>query len=332
MTTTHQKHGHQEHKTHDGHDHTGHHGHHHELPKDMGTAFLIGIALNVALVAGEWYFGVTSNSLALLADATHNLGDVLGLVMAWGATVLARRPPTERFTYGLRGTSILSALANATLLVLVTGALGWEAVQRFQHPQPVAGTTVIVVALVGVFINGLTAWLFRSGQKADLNVRGAYLHMAVDAATSLGVAATGLVILYTGWHWLDPAVTLALAVVILIGTWGLMRDSLKLALQAVPESVELVKVREYLAALPGVSEVHDLHVWGMSTTENAMTAHLVCPAGHPGDLFLQTISDEIEHKFLIHHVTLQVELANGAACSVCSCTSGVSGLTASRRG
>lgn len=297
------------------HDH-GHAGHHHAPPKDMGKAFLIGIVLNLAFVVAEWVFGIASHSLALLADATHNLGDVLGLVMAGGAAVLARRAPSERFTYGLRGTSILAALANATLLVLVTGGLAWEAILRFQDPQPVAGATVIAVALAGVAVNGFTAWLFASGQQGDLNVRGAYLHMAADAAVSLGVAVAGGIVLLTGWHWLDPAVTLVLVAVIVVGTWGLLRDSFKLALQAVPESIELAKVRDFLSGLPGVSEVHDLHIWGMSTTENAMTAHVVVPGGHPGDAFLQDAAKEIEHRFSIHHVTLQVELADGASCAL----------------
>ena len=281
----------------------------------MGKAFVIGIVLNLAFVVVEWIFGVAANSLALLADATHNLGDVLGLALAGGAMLLGRRAPSERFTYGLRGTSILAALANATLLVLVTGGLAWEAIQRFQDPQPVAGKTVIFVALAGVLVNGVTAWLFNSGRKGDLNVRGAYLHMAADAAVSLGVAVAGVVVLLTGWLWLDPAVTLVLAAVIVVGSWGLLRDSFKLALQAVPETIELRQVRSYLTGLPGVAEVHDLHIWGMSTTENAMTAHLVVPGGHPGDAFLHDAAQEIEQHFAIHHVTLQIELADGATCA-----------------
>lgn len=305
-------HGHHDHH---GHGHTGHH-HHHAAPKDMGKAFVIGIALNLAFVVVEWIFGVASNSLALLADATHNLGDVLGLALAGAAMLLGRRAPSERFTYGLRGTSILAALANATLLILVTGGLAWEAIQRFQDPQPVVGKTVIFVALAGVLVNGFTAWLFNSGRKGDLNVRGAYLHMAADAAVSLGVAIAGVVVLLTGWLWLDPLVTLVLAAVIVVGSWGLLRDSFKLALQAVPESIELAEVRAFLVRLPGVSEVHDLHIWGMSTTENAMTAHLVVPAGHPGDAFLHHACQEVERRFSIHHVTLQIEVADGGACAL----------------
>ena len=311
-------HNHHDHHDHDNHDYGSHAGHSHgALPKDMGRAFLIGIALNLTFVFVEWTFGIMSNSLALLADATHNLGDVLGLVLAWGASHLAKRAPTERFTYGLRGTSILAALANALILMLVTGGLMWEAAQRLQNPQPVTGGIVVAVALAGVAVNGFTAWLFTSGMKSDLNVRGAYLHMASDAAVSLGVAVAGVVVIFTGWLWLDPAVTLVLALVIVAGTWGLLRDAFKLALQAVPESIEANKVKAFLTALPGVSEVHDLHIWGMSTTENAMTAHLVCPGGHPGDEFLQNCVEAVEREFSIHHVTLQVEIGNtGKMCSL----------------
>ena len=309
-----QQHDHPEHAGHEGHEgHEGHAGHSHghaALPADMGKAFLIGIALNLAFVFAEWVFGVMSHSLALLADATHNLGDVLGLLLAWGASRLSRRAPSDRFTYGLRGTSILAALGNALILVLVTGGLIWEAVQRLQDPQPVTGSVVIAVALAGVFVNGFTAWLFTAGRQSDLNVKGAYLHMAADAATSLGVAVAGVVVLFTGWLWLDPAVTLVLAAVIVVGSWGLLRDSLRLALQAVPRSIDKTKVRDYLAQLPCVQEVHDLHIWGMSTTENAMTAHLVCPGGHPGDVYMQALAHDMEGRFSIHHVTLQVELGD----------------------
>ena len=314
LQTDHPDHGHEhEHEHAGGHGaHAGdsHAGHSHALPASLGKLFLAGIALNLAFVAAEWVFGVMSHSLALLADATHNLGDVLGLVLAWVASHLSRRAPSERFTYGLRGTSILAALANALILVLVTGGLAWEAIQRLSDPQPVQGGIVIAVALVGVLINGLTAWLFMSRQKSDLNVRGAYLHMAADAATSLGVAVAGVLVMFTGWLWLDPVVTLVLGVVIVAGSWGLLRASIKLALHAVPEAIDGPAVRDYLAQLAGVSEVHDLHIWGMSTTENAMTAHLVCPSGHPGDEFLQLAAREVERKFSIHHVTLQVELGD----------------------
>jgi cobalt-zinc-cadmium efflux system protein len=306
--------GHVPHADHAGHGHGHGHGHSHAvLPADMGKAFLIGILLNLGFVVAEWGFGLMSHSLALLADATHNLGDVLGLVLAWGASHLSRRAPSKRFTYGLRGTSILAALANALILVLVTGGLAWEAVQRLQDPHPVAGSVVIAVALAGVLVNGFTAWLFTSGRKGDLNVKGAYLHMASDAVTSLGVAVAGGIVLLTGWLWLDPAVTLVLAAVIVVGSWGLLRDSFQLAMQAVPRGIDHAQVRDFLLQRTCVAEVHDLHIWGMSTTENAMTAHLVCPAGHPGDRVVQQLACDIEERFAIHHVTLQVELGDTAS-------------------
>lgn len=290
-----------------GHHHDHGHGHHH------GRAFLIGITLNVLFVVLEYGFGVMAHSLALLADATHNLGDVLSLILAWGASVLARRRPTERFTYGLRGSSILAALANAVLLLLLTGGLAWEAVQRFNAPQPVAGAVVIAVAACGVVVNGATAWLFMAGSKHDLNIRGAYLHMLADAAVSLGVVVAGAIVMTSGWLWLDPAVTLLLVAVIAWGTWSLLRDAVRLALQAVPEGIEAAEVRAFLAAQPGVGEVHDLHIWGMSTTENALTAHLVFPGGHPGDAFLHQLAHDVEQRFGIHHVTVQVEVADSSA-------------------
>lgn len=287
--------------------------HHRHGAADYGRAFLIGIVLNLLFVGVEWGYGFVAHSLALLADATHNLGDVLGLLLAWGASVLARRRPSERFTYGLRGTSILAALANAVILLLVTGGLAWEAVLRLGSPQEVAGTLVMAVAALGVLINGATAWLFMAGSQHDLNIRGAYLHMAADAAVSLGVVVAGGIVLLTGWFWLDPLLTLVLVGVIAAGTWGLLRDSIRLALQAVPESIEAGEVRAFLESCPEVGEVHDLHIWGMSTTENALTAHLVCPGGHPGDDFLRKLALDIEHRFAIHHITVQVEVADSIA-------------------
>lgn len=297
------------------HDH-GHHHHHGPAGHDYGRAFLVGIALNLGFVGVEWTAGVIAQSLALMADATHNLGDVLGLVLAWGASVLARRRPSERYTYGLRGSSILAALANAVILLLVTGGLAWEAMQRFDAPRPVEGGLMMAVAAVGVLVNGVTAWLFMAGGKEDLNLRGAYLHMAADAAVSLGVVVAGGLVMATGWGWLDPAVTLAVVAVIAAGTWGLLRDSLALALQAVPGGIETAEVRAWLAGLPGVAEVHDLHIWGMSTTETALTVHLVFPAGHPGDAFIGGVAHDIGHRFQIHHVTIQVELADGGPCAL----------------
>ena len=299
---------------HDDHDHGGHsHAH---APASFGKAFAIGLALNLSFVVVEWIFGAAANSLALMADAAHNLGDVLALLLAWMATGLARRAPSARFTYGLRGSSILTALLNAAALMLITGGLGWEALRRISNPSPVEGSIVIWVALVGVAVNGITAWFFMQGGKKDLNLRGVYLHMAGDAAVSLAVAVAGGIVLYTGWFWLDPALTLVVSAVILWSSWGLLRQSLGLALQAVPEGIEQPAVRECLAGLPGVSDVHDVHVWAMSTSENAMTAHLVVPGRHPGDEFLRAAAALLEKRFGIHHATLQIEIADTAkACS-----------------
>jgi cobalt-zinc-cadmium efflux system protein len=211
--------------------------------------------------------------MALVADAGHNLSDVLGLVVAWAAVILSKRAPSPRFTYGLRGSSILAALFNAVFLLVAVGAIGWEAIQRLLHPEPVAGITVMVVAAVGIFINGMTAWLFASGSKGDLNIRGAYLHMAADAAVSIGVVVAGLVILFTGWTWLDPAASLIISAVIIWGTWGLLRDSMAMSMSAVPPGIDPGAVRGYLEKCAGVTQVHDLHIWPMSTTETALTCH-----------------------------------------------------------
>jgi cobalt-zinc-cadmium efflux system protein len=307
---------------HHHHDHAGHdhhhdhgHGHAHALPPDPGRALAIGIGLNLAFVAIEWGFGIYAQSLALLADATHNLGDVLGLVLAWGAARLAQRAPSARFTYGLGASSILAALANAVLLVGVTGALVWEAVLRLEEPRTIAGGVVIGVALAGVVVNGLTAWLLHRGHEHDLNVKGAYLHMLGDAAVSCGVAAAGAIILYTGWSWLDPATTIVVGIVIVWSSLGLLRDALDLALHAVPHGIDTTAVKGYLEHLAGVTEVHDLHIWAMSTTGTAMTAHLVMPGGHPGDAALEQARHAIAERFGIRHVTLQVELGNcGEGC------------------
>ena len=293
---------------HDGHAHQHSHdpGGHVHAPADFGRAFAIGIALNLAYVVGETCFGVVANSLALLADAAHNFGDVLGLVAAWGASVLSKRRPGGRYTYGLRGSTILAALANAVVLLVVTGGIAWEAIRRITEPPEVAGLTIIVVAAIGVVINGATALMFMSGRKRDLNIKGAFLHMASDALIALGVVVVGALILWTGWAWLDPAISLAISIVIVIGTWALLRDSLNLALAAVPREIDRDAVTDYLASLPGVTAVHDLHIWGMSTTETALTAHLVRPEGSADDL-LHDASHELEHRFGIVHVTLQME-------------------------
>ena len=301
---------------HDDHAHDDHQHRHHHGPADCGRAFAIGVTLNVALVVAQATYGVLANSVALLADAAHNLSDVLGLLLAWGATILAKRLPSKRFTYGLRSSSILAALANGAFLLLATGGIAWEAIQRFAHPEPVTGTTVIVVATLGIVVNTATALLFMSGRKGDLNIRGAFLHMAADAVVSFGVVLAGIGIVYTGWLWLDPVTSLAISVVIVAGTWGLLRDSVRLALHAVPQGIETERVRAYLAAVPGVAEVHDLHIWGMSTTDNALTAHLVMPTGYPGDAVVAGITEQLHHQFNIGHATIQVETDTSHACAL----------------
>jgi cobalt-zinc-cadmium efflux system protein len=258
-------------------------------------------------VAVEFGYGYVANSTALMADAGHNLSDVLGLILAWAAVVVGRRTPNERFTYGLRSTSILAALANAMLLLVACGAIGWEAVHRFAQPPAVSSVTVMVVAAIGIVVNGLSAWMFLKGSASDLNIRGAYLHMAADAAVSLGVVMAGLIMLYTGWYWLDPLVSLAIVAVILVGTWGLLRESVHLALNAVPPHIDPEAVARYLRELPGVSDIHDLHIWGMSTTESALTVHLVMPGGYPGDAAIDGIAGTLKQRFAVHHPTLQVE-------------------------
>jgi cobalt-zinc-cadmium efflux system protein len=282
------------------------HGHHHG-PANHDRAFAIGIALNLGYVATEAYFGLIADSLALLADAGHNLSDVLGLALAWGAAWLARREPTPRRTYGLRRSSILAALANAMLLLVATGAIALEAVQRLQSPAPVATGIVLWVAGVGVLVNGGTALLFLRGRAHDLNVRGAFLHMAADAAVTVGVMAAALAIGWTGWLWLDPAASLAIAAVILAGTWGLLRDSVDLALDAVPRRIDPAEVAAFLRAQPGVTGIHDLHIWAMSTTETALTVHLVRPGTGPDDGLLARLRRDLHDRFAIEHATIQVE-------------------------
>ncbi len=297
------------------HDHHGHsHGpgghHHHEPPASFDGAFAAGAALNTAFVAAEVVFGLGAHSVALLADAAHNLGDVLGLLLAWGAAWLGRRRPTRERTYGYGRSSILASLTNAVVLLVSIGAIAAEAIQRLAagvHAGEVGGKTVMLVAAAGILVNGITAWLFARGRKGDLNVRGAFLHMAADAAVSAGVVVAGLVILLTGWAWLDPLVSLAIAALILVSTWGLLRDSANLALDKVPEGVDAKAVRAYLAALPGVSEVHDLHIWGLSTTEIALTVHLVRPGAGTDDALLCRACDELRERFNIGHATVQVE-------------------------
>jgi cobalt-zinc-cadmium efflux system protein len=304
--------------THDHHDHGGHshRGGHAHAPASYGRAFAIGIVLNIAFVAVEAVFGFIGNSVALLADASHNLGDVLGLVVAWLASALVKRAPSDRFTYGLRGSSILAALFNAVVLLVTAGALSWEAVQRLGAPEPVAGRTVMIVAAIGILINGATALMFAAGRKDDLNIRGAFLHMASDALVSAGVVVAGLVIVLTGWIWVDPVVSLVINVVIIAGTWTLLRDSFAMSLAAVPAHVSSDQVRGFLLAQQGVGSLHDLHIWPMSTTETALSCHLVMPAGHPGDAFLHDLAVELGHRFHINHPTIQIEVDPHLACAL----------------
>jgi cobalt-zinc-cadmium efflux system protein len=292
---------------HDHHDHA-------QAPKDFGLAFAVATLLNIALVLAQVIYGLSAHSIALLADAGHNFGDVLGLLLAWGAHVLARRQPTVRYTYGFRSASILSALINAVLLLVATGAIAWEAIGRFSNPGEVAGQTVMLVAGIAVVINAGSAWLLIAGRDGDLNVRGAFLHLAADAAVSVGVVLAGAIIVLWGWTWIDPVVSLAIAGVIVWSTWGLLRESLRMAMNAVPPSIEPSDVCGYLETLPGVAAIHDLHIWAMSTTEIALTCHLVMPKGHPGDAFIERISHDLAHRFAIQHPTFQIELGDAAAC------------------
>ncbi len=296
-----------------GHSHEHGHGHGH-APVNHGPAFAIGVSLNLAFVAVEATFGFLSGSMALVADAGHNLSDVLSLALAWGASVLARRAPSGRYTYGFKSSTILAALANAGLLLVAIGGIAFETVGRIAAPPAVEGRTMMLVAGLGIVINGATALLFARGRKHDINIRGAFLHMAADALVSLGVVIAGGAILLTGERWIDPVTSLVIILVIAWGTWGLLKDSVKLGLNAVPSHIDEEAVRARLAALPGVAAVHDLHIWPMSTTEAALTAHLVMPSGHPGDAFLHDIAHQLEHDFAIGHTTVQVE--TGARCEV----------------
>jgi cobalt-zinc-cadmium efflux system protein len=289
------------------HGHAGHH-HAHAPVAGHGRAFALAVVLNIAIVVAQTVYGVLAHSTALLADAGHNLSDVLGLLLAWGAAWLATRRPSARYTFGYGSSSILASLVNAGLLLFACGVIVAEAIGRLINPAPVAGLAVFVVAMGGVVINGISAWLFMRGQQDDLNIRGAFLHMAADAGISAAVAVSGLVILYTNWTWLDPVMSLLVVAVVVVGTWGLLRDSVRLALDAVPPGVDLQGIRDYLAGQPGVVDVHDLHVWALSTTGNALSAHLVMPAGHPGDESLDGIVLTLRERFSMHHATLQVDL------------------------
>lgn len=321
MSHAHHDHGHDHH-------HGGHKDHHHgpgghsHAPKDFGRAFAIGAGLNIAFVVAEAGAGLFTGSLALLADAGHNLSDVLGLLMAWGAVVIARKAPAGRRTYGLGKSTILASLANAGLLLLAVGGITWEAVRRFGSPQDIAPGPVIIVAAIGVVINTATALMFMRGQE-DLNVKGAFLHMAADAAVSLGVVIAAI-ILWTqpGWTWIDPMISLVIAGVIVAGTWGLLRDSLDLALDAAPRGIDPDKVKTWLAGRPGVTEVHDLHIWAMSTSETALTAHLTRPDNTDPDQFLDELCHDLVHDFGIGHATLQLETGHRGPCRLAAAHGG----------
>lgn len=287
------------------------HHHHHDTQPDYNRVFALAITLNLAFVVVEAVFGFLSQSLALVTDAGHNLSDVLGLLLAWGAAFLARKRPSPHRTYGYSRATILASLFSGLLLMGAVGAIGWEAVNRiFDPPQP-AGRTIMTVAAIGVLINTATALLFIAGKDRDLNIRGAFLHMAADAAVSVGVVVSGALILFFGLNWIDPVVSLVIAAVIFLSTWGLLRDSLNLAVDAVPREIDPAAVRQYLLGLAGVCNVHDLHIWALSTTESALTAHLVMERFPDGDNFLNEVAQELAHRFAINHPTIQLEHETG---------------------
>ncbi|WP_438381646.1 cation diffusion facilitator family transporter [Asaia sp. BMEF1] len=324
-------HDHDHDHDHDDHDHGHSHGHHHghghvHEPASYGAAFLIGVTLNVAYIVAETIWGLMAHSLSLLSDAGHNLSDVLGLGAAWLAHSLAKRAPSTRFTYGLKRSTILSALSNAVLLLLVTGGIVWEAITRLLDPGEVAGRVVMLVALGGIVVNGATALLFMRGGKDDLNLRGAFLHMAADAVMSLAVVITGLLIMLTGWTILDPIVSLVVCVSIIFGTWSLLRASLDMALDGVPQRIDLDQVATSLRALPGVEDLHHLHVWPLSTTDTALTVHLVSAAPAGGhDAILREASTMLSKRYRIGHATFQIEAPGSAyPCGASPCGHGAS--------
>lgn len=304
--------GHHHHGYH-GHSHHDRHGPHGHMPKNFGSAFALGITLNIVYIVVEVVFGLLSGSMALLADAGHNLSDVLGLAVAWAGAELAKRPPSNRFTYGLGGSSILAALLNGLLLLVACGAIAWEAIGRFGTPNEIASKTVIIVAAIGIVVNFGTAMLFMGGHKHDVNIRGAFLHMMADAGVSAGVVIGAVLIMLTGFSWIDPLVSLLIVALIFWSTWGLLSDAVGMSLAGVPRSINLSEVHEYLLDLQGVQAVHDLHIWPMSTSENAMTAHLVMPGGHPGKGFLSDVQNQMKVSFSIHHTTIQIELEDEEA-------------------
>ena len=304
-----------------GHDHDSHSGHSHSHgppPKGGGKIFALAAAINLAYVGVELVYGVLAHSTALLADAAHNAGDVLGLLMAWGAAVLAMRAPSSKRTYGFRSATTLAALTNSLLILVAAGGVGWEAIARARTSTPVQGGIVAVVAIIGVGINGVSAMLFAAGRKGDANMRAAFMHLMSDAAVGVGVAIAGLLVMLTHREWIDPVTSIAVTVVILIGTVGLLRETMNLAMAGVPSHIELDKVRGFLASLPGVCEVHDLHVWPMSTTEVALTVHLVLPWPAQPPRFLASVASELEKRFGIHHVTVQLEDSQTVGCAQAS--------------
>ena len=282
------------------------HDHNHN-PKSYNRAFAIGVVLNTAFVIIEAGYGIAADSMALIADAGHNLSDVISLLLAWGASYLATKKPTQTRTYGFRSVTIMASLTSAVMLLVALGGIAWEAFGRFANPQTVDAKTVIAVAAVGVVINTATALLFISGQKHDLNIRAAYLHMAADAGVSLGVVVVGIAIMMTGWFWIDPAISIAIVLLILIGTWGLLKDSLILSIGAVPKGVDIAAITAYLKNIDNVCEIHDLHVWALSTTENALTVHLVTTDGLVDNVFLHEVQKRLHDNFGIEHATIQVE-------------------------
>lgn len=284
----------------------GHDHHHHHGPQNYGKAFAIGIGLNILYVIVEAFYGIAIDSSALLADAGHNFSDVVSLALAWAATWVAQKRPTGIYTYGLRKTTILASMVNGLLIIGASGFILAEAIEKIQHPVPIAGNTLMIVAGIGILVNTGTALLFIKGQKEDLNIKGAYLHMAADAAVTVGVLIGGLVMKYTEAYWVDPALSFVIVGVILYSAWGLLADSVKLAIDAVPKDIDLAEVRTYLESIDRVANVHDLHIWAMSTTETALTAHMVVPDGHD-DSFIFEVRDKLKHKFNIDHSTLQIE-------------------------
>ena len=314
-------HGHGQSHDHSSHGHGGHHhghGHHHHPVSSHGAAFAIAVGLNLAFVVIEVGAGLTANSMALLADAGHNFADVLSLLLAWGASVLTSRPPSARFTWGLKGSSILAAMTNAALLWVALGAILLETIHHFASPSPVSGGMMMAVAAAGIAVNGLSALLFMGGSKHDLNLRAAFQHLLADAAVSVGVVAAGAVVVLTGKTWIDPVSSLVITAIIGAGSWGLLRDSIRLGLGAVPEGIDESAVRAFLLRQSGVEAVHDLHIWPMSTTETALTAHLVMPEGYPGDGFLHSRAREMAEHHAIGHTTIQIETMDGEHCVLAS--------------